>query len=68
MKLYNALFQMSIAVFIFNVIAIVLCLIVGAFGVEVDARLLMVSIMFMLMSLASAFFFIELMDKRNNNY
>lgn len=68
MKLYDALFRMSIAIFIFNVVAVVLSLIVGAFGVDIDARLIMLSVMFILMSLASAFLFIELMDKRNDNY
>lgn len=68
MKLYDALFRMSIAIFIFNVVAVVLSLIVGAFGVDIDARLIMLSVIFILMSLASAFLFIELMDKRNDNY
>lgn len=66
MKLLGTLFNMFIALFIFWIVVLCGCIIASAFGANVDARLLLLSVIFIMMSFAGAIAIIQIEDNRLN--
>lgn len=66
MKLLGTLFNMFVALFIFWVLVLCGCMIANALGINVDARLLLLSVVFVMMSFVGAIAIIQIEDNRLN--